>query len=425
MKNHIFYLVFFCYSSAMIGQELLFPYDADLAVFQQEKGIQIHGLHFRGEYYHSAFAPTDILQKEGNTTTFSFRPVVDQLSSLNTGVGDFSLRTLQLDYFIEDLKFSVGHRIRSVGSIRYSKELATMSALGNAVYIGEMVNAGPDLELLSYHEIYLGVAKKWDHIKIGARIKYLAGNDHVFSPEDRIVLTIDPDYYRMQFDNNYQITGTGVFDYNGLDDLSFDFDGLKLEPFARNNQGLALDFSFNMDISETSLIGIEVHDLGSIHWNNNVSSFVSAGEMTYEGIDLLDYLNDGDDISISDSLYQLLEFEEIEVSQYSRRLPVSWQLYYAQSLKNGYSFYTMIRGKSYGQSQLLMVGGGIQLQINDYLFFGANYSVVGSSFDNLGVFGKVYAGPVTIRAGIDNVLSIPDLLGSKYNSISMAISIGI
>lgn len=415
-------MVFCCLVHTVSGQEFLLPFNSGLSVIPENQGWQIHGLHTEAEYYHSAFAPTDILRQEGNTTTFSFRPVIDQLDAQNTGVVDLSLQTIQLDYVTNNLKFSLGHRFRNVGGVRYSRELATMSALGNALYIGETLNAGPDFELLSYHEIFVGVAKKWDNISVGARIKYLAGNEHVYSPEDRIQLTIDPDYYGIQFDNNYQITGTGVFDYNGLDELNFDFDGLRLESFAGKNQGLALDFSLNMNITESSIIGIEVNDLGSIKWNKNVSSFISEGDMSYDGIDLLDYLNDGEDISISDSLYQLLQFVEESINQYSPRLPATWQFYYTQNLENGSSVYAVLRGKSYGQSQVLMVGGGMQMQISDYLFLGAKYSIVGSSYDNVGIFGSIHAGPLKIQAGLDNVLSLVDLLGSKYGGISMGIT---
>ena len=151
------------------------------------------------------------------------------------------------------------------------------------------------------------------NITLGARIKLLSGINDISTDNASIKLTTEEEIYQLRVESDYVLNTTGILDYNGIKDVDIDADKLLDELFSNflgDNIGLGFDFGLDWKVNDKFNISASILDLGKISWNKEVTNYKSKGDNTFEGVDILDYIDDDQEVVLEDSLYNLLDFEE-------------------------------------------------------------------------------------------------------------------
>ena len=269
--------------------------------------------------YSSSFSMEDVVQSTDGVNLISLEPIVDQLDETNTALFQAQLHTISLYHHSENLSVGMGHSSRWLGGIQFSDDLASVMTYGNAALIGKPSDIGTEQDYLYFDEYYLSASIKLNRWILGARFKFLSGNEFLETPSSQIVVNTSDDGYAINLDNDYRINTYQVLKYQGLDDVNVSIDpwqpGL---PFGKN-QGLSFDFGIRGMLTDQLRINASVSDIGSINWDE-VTTYSSNENISYEGIDLLDYLSEDGEVDIADSLYNLLNLVEGDETDFSTSL---------------------------------------------------------------------------------------------------------
>ena len=389
----------------------------------QEKGINVSLAEIQSSFYNSAFSLDDILSSSDGRNVISFRQVVDQLSDKNRGIVETNIHTVGLQWRQEKFAVGIGHRIRYIGDASYTDELIRLMSFGNGAFIGEEIEVGPGFSYAHYHELYLSAATQWRGLSLGARIKVLAGSEYMGTSGSKISLTTEEDYYALSFSNNYSIESSGIFSYNGLNDVSLDFDPLRLQKMFTGNRGLAFDVGIALDIGDNSKLMLSYTDIGSIQWDLNTRRYVSEGDFVYEGIDILDYVADNGSVVIADSLYQLLQFGETRDSEFDTTVPSQWSLGFKSSFGNKDMMTAIISGRSINSRTLISGLLGYNKKVSDTFSASLTYAIYGKSFDNIGATAFFDFDIFRFYFGVENIVNTFNALGTRYGGFHMGFNL--
>ena len=294
---------------------------------------------------------------------------------------------------------------------------------GNAGFIGQEVDVGPGFSYFHYNELYVDAAYRINGLSIGGRFKLVAGSEYMGTEDSRINMLTHEDFYTLEFSNNYLIQSSGIFYYNGLNDVTLDFDPGRFQKFFSENRGWAMDVGVSLDLSNHSKLMFSLSDLGSITWDKNTSTYLSQGKIDYDGVDILDYVADSESVVISDSLYQLLQFQETRDLKFSTSLPWQWALGFTSSLRNGDKLSVFVSGNSINSRNRLSVMGGYHRYWSDAISTSVSYTVSGKSYNNLGITALFDFDAVGFYIGVDNFINIFRPFATTYGGIQFGLYI--
>lgn len=249
---------------------------------------------------------------------------IDQLDDRNEFLAELELTTLAVSWRNKNNQWGIHHSVRTQAGVNYPKDLAVVLSRGNADFIDQTIDIGPDVNWNSFHEIGLQYAYhkpgKWS---IGARIKRLQGLQNIETESSKLTLYTDPEFYQLTFDVDYKFRQAGILTIE-------DNKAILLEPqrpwrnfsFARNG-GWAFDLGASFTVSERVTVQAAVLDMGWIHWQHNAREYASKDVYIYDGIDVKDII-DLDTLNLEaelDSVREKLGFRDTSIN-YTNSLPL-------------------------------------------------------------------------------------------------------
>ena len=356
--------------------------------------------------YHSGPTLNSMIEEDEMGHYIDLGKWVDALDPRNQLDFKIDLTTLDLSFRFAQHRFALYHRFRSDNHFNYSRELAQLAARGNAEFIGERIQIGPEIETLNFQEIGLGYAYKYNSLQIGAAIKYLTGLEHVKSLKNQIELFTNPEYYQLEFLTDYEIQSAGIIDYNSLDDISIDYNSGNYFDFNGLNPGWSLDLGI-MYVTESWSLGAALVDLGSIEWKDQAKTYHSKGQYIYEGIDI-DQLANFDSLDLGgliDTLETELEFKERE-TEYSTKLAHKLHIHGNYQLIPQLKLGGIIAWSPDAPEDEFQYGIGLLYSPWSWLEAGVSYSRQWGGNSNLGLSGAVDLGPVYLYLASDNILGL-------------------
>jgi hypothetical protein len=203
------------------------------------------------------------------------------------------------------------------------------------------------------------------------------------------------------------------FDYNTNNGLITSVNSLPnytLKDYLSNfrNPGIAIDLGFAYQVNKRTELSASVIDLGMIGWRSNVTRLNERGSFPFRGINLNNLTTNP---LITDALDVLghdvkSAFKpDTTGTSFSTLLPAKIYFGINHQLTNALSVS--------GLSRIRMIGGTIRTSLtasaNAYLLNGlsltASYSIMESTYDNLGLGAGIKAGPFQIYAATDNLIS--------------------
>lgn len=446
MFNRIFnFILLFAVSFSLSAQDELglhFMRDvwqsnqSNPAIFSENKiNVALPNLYFN--IFHTGAAFDNIVKKDGEGQ--SFFNVDDAINSMEAdNFLKVNVRGESLGFAVQ-LKnvwqLSFQHGARFDAYINYPKEMAQLAWNGNAQFVGETIEFGPDIQISAYNEFAFGLARQLGKLTVGAKAKILTGIADVSTSRTHASLYTDPDIYQLTFDTDYRINASSL---DGIDGLSLDFDALKFNfnDFGFNpsnfsasnlfssNLGFALDFGLTYQVTEKLQLAASVVDLGKINWEENTKNFTSNGNTTYDGLDVSAIINDN---SVSfeetiDTLDQILGFEE-STGAYSTNLPTKFYASAMFDFNEKWRFGALFYTEKYRDETFPAFALSANTKFGKIFSVGAAYTIRNSSFDNLGVNIAATVGPAQLYVLTDNIVAAIDPYGSRNANVRVGINL--
>jgi len=383
---------------------------------------------FYNSLYSSGFTYNELVRtnEEGNPF-LDVDNVIAQLDENDNIIRDqLDIPTIHLGIRIGDQFFmSAGHNFRVNAFFNYPKSLPSLVWDGNAQFIGETVEIGPDFLAQAYNEFYLGGAYAVNELlTVGARFKILSGTGDISVSNRELSLFTSEDIYQASLIADYVINSTGIFNYDGFDNSAFEFDDIvDLGTLFTENTGVAFDLGATIQVDDLTLTA-SILDIGQITWKSTTNNARLQGDFEYEGLDALrDALVDSLDIgSIADTLENVYEVRETN-DTYSTALPLRFYLSGRYQLNDMFTVGGLLYAEQFREqfSPAFAING--QARFTNFLQAGLVYAIRNGQFDNIGINAALRAGPIQLVLATDNLLTVFRVADSKSANFRLGLNL--
>ncbi|MBK8426720.1 MAG: hypothetical protein IPL27_12450 [Lewinellaceae bacterium] len=303
---------------------------------------------------------------------------------------------------------------------------------GNAAYIGETVQFGPQADIADWHEWSVGVMRKVGPLNLGVRAKYLSGISALRTDDDRHSMSLytDPDIYQLTLKTDYAFYSSSIISAIDTSDLGFD---ITLDAFSNTirskNQGVAFDLGATFELTKRLTLDASVVNLGGlIKWKNDPRYFQSKAEYTYEGTSIpgIDIINGSDSISFDtklDTLNDIFRFTQSATDAMETRTPMRIYLGGTFQLTKHWAVGMTVFHQKQGDNNNTAVGASVRWLPLKWLSLGGMYSVNKRSAANLGFHLAVTPGPIQAYFVSDNLLNAFSLKSSPAANLRAGLAL--
>lgn len=356
------------------------------------------------------FTYNDVVRtNDQGQTVIDIDNVISEMEAENIIRNQADIPTLALGLQINNIFLQAGHRLHFNAYFDYPKELAQVLWQGNAQFIGQVVDIGPDVLTQAYHSFYVGASGEIaPGVWLGGRFKVLNGIADLSTSNRDLRFLTDEEYYQTTLEANYTLNGTGSLNYDGfnsnssvdLESGNFNFDQL-----FGDNYGLAVDLGVKMQYDRLTL-SFSALDLGSITWRDEASNLSLNGRFDYEGLDVLsDAILDGTTtVELRDSLEAAFSVEETNET-YSTALPAKFYISAAYALSERMQMGGLIYVERFREKTVSTFGLSLNSRLSRLLSLGAIYSYTEQDPMRLGANAALRLGPLQVMAATDNLLT--------------------
>ncbi len=268
------------------------------------------------------------------------------------------------------LTFSESVRQLNFGSL--SSDGLGMLLHGNAPYIGQTVNANPNIQSLFYNELSLGFAQKIGKLQLGVRGKMWNGVGAISTGADqKLSVLTEKDAYQLTLNSDYSIYAAPSVDVDGLLNGGFALSGLKPD-----SKGWGVDLGARFEFNDKFSVSASMIDLGSIQWVGRKNT--SKGTVRYEGFDATKAFTDRGDLTFGvnlDTLVDQLKFRSTDGVGFTTTLPQTFLVSGTYRFGDKLTATCLYSGTSYQKTSMntIMING--QYQALGFLNLGLSYSL--------------------------------------------------
>lgn len=341
---------------------------------------------------------------------------IPEMNEKNDIYGYGSVNTIDVSFKIPLLiRVSVGHAWKINGWLQYPKNLAEFVTFGNGPFVGETLELAPQIEYITYNEIYLGLQKSFGPVSVGARIKSLNGVEAIRTRENSsIKLTTSDDIYQLTLESDYELSSSKAFSYTSLDDFDLAVENFSFDNFLSNNGGWAFDLGAAVSLGDRIEVSLGIIDIGSINWNVDPKVYTSQKSQQFDGIDVTNFINTEDELILTDSLKSLLDVNET-TGEFSTTLPTQVYLGGRFKISDLWTVGAIIQSVGSGERRANTLGLNAMANIYTWLSVGGLYTAKTGNAANIGLSTAVRFGPVTGFLSSDNIFQIGSVTGSNSN----------
>lgn len=415
-------------------------------IFQLLKGQDISYLHLQGSMPSTLMNPAAKLNQKVNIGLGSMflqlgttGPSIDQLTSINSAGQrylniqninnldadrynlsmDYDIRTIDVGIKVGSFAILAGHGFRSSFNLNYTSDLVKLLAQGNGTFIDKSLEIGPALDIQAYNELYLGLQKTVGNFTLGAKGKLLFGTSSIYTESSDMSFKTLPEFYQLQFTNNYLLRSSNLVNYQGLDDVGFDYSSFTFDHLFYNNRGFALDLGATFKINKNVTLSASALDVGSIKWDFSPKKYTSSGTFTFEGVDLVDYIQDTN-FNVQDTLLELIEVSsttEVYKTTLNNRFILG-----GSYVKDKWSFHGLyqMHTRFGNRNHQLSLSAVRKIKIFDV---GLSYTLNKNNFNSLGLYLGLNTKHVNVYFSSQNIYGIFDPL--KVTNVSGALGLSI
>lgn len=347
-----------------------------------------------------------VVRTDNNRKIIDGDKLIDFAKEKNTVLIYREIESFSVGIPVETFQFSLSHAAREYKYWNFTKSALEMVWLGNASFVGETVPVTVDMHTLYYHELALGINKKWGKWRVGGKFKLLAGAGDVSSEKNQITLQTDSDIYQLNLNTDYRLNTAGRLQADSLQNIRFSVVPYRIADAFSKNPGWAMDLGLQFQPNNQLSLSLSVLDIGQIRWKENVQNFISKGNFNFDGLEIDNLLRlDSFNIEqILDTIDQVFAFQQNN-DPYTTTLPTRIFLSASYKINKKWqltllSYSEILRGNLF-QS----IAAGARHRLSNWLSLGVSYAWRDNRFDNIGINGMITLGPFQFYGATDTFLA--------------------
>lgn len=349
------------------------------------------------------------------TDRYTFRNNIQFLASENVLQAGVYIQTLGAAISIRDFTISAGHGYRQLGYLNYPKELLELYTEGNAQFIGQQIDIGPKVLLQNYHQYNLGITTEFKNISVGLRIKYISGVQDLSTSSSGIALTTHDDFYRLTFQNALIVQSSSLFMYENIEEAEFNLDtNIFKRPFGPNH-GFGFDIGVNTEVNDALSLSVALYDIGRIQWSRLANTYTSVGDISYDGVDLLDVLKN-DNYDLIDTLNSLLEVEKVQ-GNYQTSLPIRGEIGTSYKLMDQWKINGVIQGQYIQKDIQISASASAIYHATQYISLMGSLGYLQHHAPSLGLGCKLDWKPFSIFFYTNNIFGLYKVLDRSFSNV--------
>ena len=309
---------------------------------------------------------------------------------------------------------------REFTQIFFSKGLVQLIKYGNYPYVGKTYYSGNfGVGAQHYREFAFNyshdVSKK---LTFGGAAKILFGMAVVQTNGMNLSATSPTDgkYLNVTATGKVNISAPINFTYNTFGEITStnSVANYSIKDYLTNlsNPGIAFDLGFAYHLNKKTELSASIIDLGMIGWTSNTTRFTEQGHFMYRGVSLnnsastptvVGDFNDAITL-VSDSISKAFRPAHSE-SSFATLIPAKIYFGIERQLNDIVYVSGVTRIRIFNNRIHTSLTASANTLLGNVLSLSASYSIMESTFDNLGLGAGIKAGPVQLYAATDNLFS--------------------
>jgi hypothetical protein len=364
------------------------------------------------------------LFKPTSGRTLSLKDLVDnRLKDRNRLDADVQVQTLGLAYNITDaFQINAYHGVNGSPNIDVSSDAIKLLLQGNNQFLGKTAILDSYANGSTYSVIGIGSNYKIsDNFTIGGRVKFLKGIAGIFTTNDKLSATFDPNTFEINIVNNIDVK---TYTADKLLDLRTGGDLLK-NSFGGANSGMSFDLGATMTLGKVTFAASAIDLGGAINWKNEGKGYATNGTFKFSGFTSDDLFN-LDKIKFDklvDSLKQVVGFKETTDPEYTQKIPTKLYLSTMYKFSDKLDFGLLLYTETGGEKTNIGTAFNTTFHISDNFQVGGTWAYRNKSAANIGLNVVASLGPVQVYAITDNIVNAIRPYDSKRSNGRMGVNV--
>lgn len=314
--------------------------------------------------------------------------------------------------------YSLSLTDREFAETFFDKNLINLLYYGNYPYLGQTYNSGLfGVGGQHYREFAFTFARDLSKkLTFGLTAKLLFGMSAVQTNglNFKASTPANGDFMDVIANGKVDLSGPVEFTYNANGSLASVNEIYDANSYFTNfgNPGFAVDLGFAYQVNEKFEYSMSLVDLGTIVWSTDTERFTEQGQFKYRGIEIANPGNTPPTIpSITTAINQLQDSIEVAFrpttssSSFTAVLPAKLYIGGGYLLNDNFSLSGLTRLRIFNNNIRASFTASANALIGKSISLSASYSVMESTYDNLGMGLGFKVGPVQIYAAADNIFS--------------------
>jgi hypothetical protein len=355
-----------------------------------------------------------------DSLVYDFDKFIGKIGENNFVYESAALTVLEAGYKKGGNFYSFSLSEREFAQLFFHRNLVDLIMHGNYKYIGETYYSGNfGIGIHHYREFALNYARDvTKRLTVGGAAKILFGMGAVQTNGINIRGTspANNEFLDVTATGRVSISAPVSFSYNSLGEITSvsSFPNYTTGDYLSNfnNPGIAADLGFAYLVNRKLELSASIIDLGIISWNSNVTRLTEQGQFLYRGINFIDHTQDPPVVpalrplvdQLKDSIAAAFRPDNAGTG-FSTLLPA--KIYFGIDYKLGEAISLS------GLSRVRIINNTVHTSfttsanaiVSKKISLSASYSVMESTYDNLGVGIGIRISPFQIYAAADNMFS--------------------
>jgi hypothetical protein len=385
---------------------------------------------FSGAYldFSSEFAVDDLLHKGSGiradslvTDIYKFH---DALKPTNTIEQNLSFPIFYLGFRIKKSFFSFGITEKEMTQFTFDKRLVTFIKDGNANYMGQNFDLG-DLvfNAVYYREYALGYSHELlkNKLTIGVKAKALYGKSAIQTEKMNIQVETasDASYVNLKSDMKINMSMPVTIEYDSINNLS-GMNGDNIKPkdliLEKGNTGMAFDLGAVYKLTPKITLMGSIIDIGKITFSKNNNNLTHTSTYKWVGIDFSKSIDNSKPDYVDPSDLADAEVKKIEKSfkpnksefasnSFDVKLPTKIYLGGTYQVTEKFDIGLVDRLYKFSDVSKNTLTLSANAMLGNAVSLSGSYSMIGDTYDNIGLGVAVRLGFLQLYLASENVLA--------------------
>jgi hypothetical protein len=377
---------------------------------------------------------------KADSMVWDFKKYLGALGKNNFLMESAAWTLFEMGYKKEDIFYAFSWTEREYAEPFFSKSLAELLYYGNEPYLGSVYQSGYfGLGAAHYREFAFTYARELKKgIGIGITGKLLFGLAGAKTSGLNFIMGMPID------GNQIDVGATGKALFSAPVDIQLLNNPNGYQAIAKNNfgtgsylanfgnPGLAVDLGFTNKISKKLELSVSLIDLGFISWTKDVIAFTENGHFIVRGINLNTPTSTNNPPTTTDVQGLFLAFRDSlrtafypnqNTKTFSTVLPVKLYVAGEYKMSEQVTFGGLGRVRMFNNMIHTSLTASVNARLSNKLSMSASYSVMESTYDNLGFAAAYRIGAVQIYAAADNVPSFFEPTTARNTNLRVGINL--